>query len=68
MFIKIDEHDMVTHNFLRYTFRDVISNRFKTKPPHSANAALEASTLFINQLKVFYSFFTLKTEVFFTRR
>jgi hypothetical protein len=33
---------MVTRNFLRYTFRDVISSRFKTNRTHTADATVSA--------------------------
>jgi hypothetical protein len=39
---KIGKHDIVTHNFLRYTFPDVISSRFKASFPHTADAAISA--------------------------
>ena len=45
MIFKIEGHDIVTRNFLRYTFRDVIPSRFKTNLPHATDAALEASVL-----------------------
>ena len=48
MFGKFYCHDIVTQELLRYTFRDVISSRFKTKHPHTADAALVASVLYIN--------------------
>jgi len=54
---------MVTRKFLRYTFRNVISSRFRTKPAHTADAALVASSLYIIQLECFSSFFPLKSEV-----
>ena len=56
---------MVTHRFLRYTFRNVIYSRFKASFPYTADAALEATTCFFNDLELFCSFFTLKTEVTF---
>jgi len=51
--------DIVTRNFLSYTFRDVISSRFTTKLAHSADAALVASSMYINWLECFSSFFLL---------
>ena len=59
--------ELVTRNFLSYTFRDVISNRFTTKLAHTADAALVASSLYINWLECFSSFFPLKTEVVFLK-
>ena len=56
---------MVSYNFLRYTFHDVISSRFRANFTHTADAAVEASTLHINQLESFSSFFPLKSEVTF---
>ena len=55
--------ELVTRNFLSYTFRDVISNRFTTKLAHTADAALVASSLYIIQLECFSSFYPLKSGV-----
>jgi len=67
MFGKFYCHDIVTQELLRYTFPDVISNRFRAKLTHTADAALVASALYINWLECFSSFFPLKTEWFFLR-
>jgi hypothetical protein len=56
---------IVTRNFLRYTFHDVISSRFKANLTHTADAASVASALYFNQLECFSSFFSLKSEVTF---
>jgi hypothetical protein len=37
--IKIDGHHTVTHDFLRYTFRDAISSRFKASRKIAARLA-----------------------------
>jgi hypothetical protein len=39
-FLTIYEHNIVTRNFLRYTFRDVISSRFKASYPYAIDAAV----------------------------
>ena len=57
--------DIVTHSFLRYTFRDVFSIRFQANFTHAADAALVASSLYIIQLECFSSFFPLKSKVTF---
>jgi len=54
---------MVTRNFLRDTFSDDIRSRFKTRSPHSLDAALVASARYIIQLECFYSFYPLNSEV-----
>jgi hypothetical protein len=41
---------MITHNFLRYTFRDVISTRFKASLADTAEAALVALLLKFRKL------------------
>jgi hypothetical protein len=64
---EISKHDIVTQNFLRYTFLDVFSSRFKASYAYTVDAALVASILHINQLECFSSFFPLKTEVVFLK-
>ncbi len=46
-------------------FRDVISNRFQTSLPYTADAASVATAMYINWLEYFSSFYPLKTEVIF---
>ena len=40
---------MLTCGFLRYTFRDVITSRFRARLPHTAYTALVTPALHINQ-------------------
>ena len=47
---------MVARNFLRYTFHDVISSRFRANLPHPPDAALVASSFIFNQLQILISF------------
>ena len=51
--------DIVTRSFLSYTFPDVTSSRFRAIFAHTADAALVVSSLYINWLECFSSFFTL---------
>jgi hypothetical protein len=44
---------MVTRIFLRYTFHDVISSRFRANLTHPTDAALVAPALHINWLEYF---------------
>ena len=53
---QVKRDDIVTHYFLRHTFRDVFSSRFKAKLPHTADAALVARSLIFNMLQILISF------------
>ena len=62
---KIGEYNIVTRDFLRYTFGDVISSRSRTNLSHTADAALVAFALHINKLECFSTFYPLKSEMIF---
>ena len=47
---------MVTRNFLRYTFRDVISSRFRANLTHPADAALVALLFKFKELQELVTF------------
>lgn len=53
---KIGEYDIVTHTFLRYTFPDVISSRFQTSLPYTADAALVALLFKFKELQELVTF------------
>ena len=45
---ELDKAIEVSHNFLRYTFGDVIYSRFRAKLTHTADAALVASSSWVS--------------------
>ena len=65
MYGKFYCQDIVTQNFLRYTFPDVIFSRFQTSFPYTPDAAVVALLFKFKELQELVTFSPLETEVIF---